>query len=623
MSEPSSKSPHDPEDGRLWIDGLVASFASGIILNLAPPVGGLGGAGVWGLSYYLSRTVRRSLRTGRGQEKPGDGVLHPTRPNAAPAVPGQESKKLEAKMPNRTPPMPDSMTEDVISGNPLVGYELLAEELATGKRIEPLWLKAWAEHGGDEILAEAAYNRERAGALKLEHDHAALEKAREEAVRSKAAQDAARKEAIKRQAELETIRKQREKWVANRNNKQSELVRWAELNREVHRHLPDNATLVKHAETIAEWIRESDTNPGISNYKLLGAQRKLGILLEEHEKQSSMLPTLSQALQQKQVFAVKKGLEAMGSLRFADINLTPFENYVWVRLWRPLIVTFVTLILIIAGIIAFSARSANVEPNGTQNAMNGDPKGTQNAVAAGPIRNSLGMEFVPVPETKVLFCITETTKGQYREYATAVKGVDGQWENPDWGGKPVSFRDDHPVVNVSYEDAERFCAWLSQKEGKQYRLPTDHERSCAVGIGKQEDAAQSPRGKNGNASGYPWGGKFVVNEITGNYADETAENEGSLPYEKIEGYSDGYGTTAPVKSFRANALEIYDLGGNAWEWCGDWYNSDSGYRVLRGGSWFNANSVDCASGCRNYAHPGARDPNRGFRVVLVVAGSGG
>ena len=102
--------------------------------------------------------------------------------------------------------------------------------------------------------------------------------------------------------------------------------------------------------------------------------------------------------------------------------------------------------------------------------------------------NTLGMEFVPVKAAPgILFCRWET---RVKDFEPFCEDTDRAHEGPAF---PQG--DDHPVVNVSYNDAMEFCAWLSEKEGKKYRLPKDHEWSAAVGIAHKEDAGEFPKFK--------------------------------------------------------------------------------------------------------------------------------
>ncbi|MEQ1751899.1 MAG: protein kinase, partial [Prosthecobacter sp.] len=141
--------------------------------------------------------------------------------------------------------------------------------------------------------------------------------------------------------------------------------------------------------------------------------------------------------------------------------------------------------------------------------------------------NSLGMKFVPVKGTDVLFCIHETRYKDYAAYAAEVQGVDAGsgWKNQTADGFTLmENQEDHPVMKVNWDEAQTFCAWLSQKEGKTYRLPTDEEWSIAVGLGRAE---KRPKGttpamlSQKENTEFPWGGDFPpkTKDKVGNYSD--------------------------------------------------------------------------------------------------------
>jgi hypothetical protein len=270
------------------------------------------------------------------------------------------------------------------------------------------------------------------------------------------------------------------------------------------------------------------------------------------------------------------------------------------------------------------ARLAEAEKRRAEEARPG--AGLRAASKESPFVNGLGMRFVPVPGTDVLMSVWETRVRDYAAYAAENPGVDMGWKDVIFGGNAQGS--DHPVVKVSWEDAKAFCAWLTRTEraagrigeGDEYRLPTDHEWSMAVGIGEREDPALSPSEKHGKIEDvYPWGRQWPPPGGAGNYHGE----EGAATLPKIEGYRDEHPFTAPVGSYRVNGLGLYDLGGNVWEWCEDrWSLSWSG-RVLRGGSWGVNAEVFLRSSFRDDVHPTLRHVNYGFRVVVVAVGGGG
>jgi formylglycine-generating enzyme required for sulfatase activity len=257
-------------------------------------------------------------------------------------------------------------------------------------------------------------------------------------------------------------------------------------------------------------------------------------------------------------------------------------------------------------------------------------KGKEQAIV-----NSLGMQFVPVPipdGKPVLMCIWKTRVKDFDAFVSETHydatremhslSHDGKGENnaANWKRPGFDQTELNPVCGINYEDAIAFCAWLSKKESKHYRLPTDHEWSCAVGIGDKEQAGDAPRSKDRKIEGvYPWGTQWPPPKGAGNYAGEECRGQKSLPSNAmvIAGYQDGFIFTSPVGSFDANRLGIFDLGGNLWEWCDDWVNSAHKERVLRGGSWGDDLPACLLSSYRRHETPRERGNIFGFRVVMT------
>jgi len=232
-----------------------------------------------------------------------------------------------------------------------------------------------------------------------------------------------------------------------------------------------------------------------------------------------------------------------------------------------------------------------------------------------PFVNSLGMKFVPVPGTDVLFCIHETRKQDYAAYA---RGDAAAAEKAKEFALKFGAGPNDPLPYATWDDAQAFCAWLSRTEGRTYRLPTDREWSYAVGIGDQEkwNADTTPATVNQVPDQFPWGTGWPPPKGAGNYRDETYNARNSnADGNYIQGYDDGFNTFAPVMSFTPNRLGLYDLGGNAWEWVADWYDASKSKHTLRGADYF-ASDPDRLLSSRRYA-PNPTNPGYGFRVVLV------
>lgn len=211
-----------------------------------------------------------------------------------------------------------------------------------------------------------------------------------------------------------------------------------------------------------------------------------------------------------------------------------------------------------------------------------------------PFVNSLGMRFAPVPGTKLLFCIWDTRVKDYRAF---VQETGVRWQRPDFAQSP-----DDPAVNVSWDNAQAFCKWLSAKEGRSYRLPTDAEWSTAAGL--PPEIGGTPRDKDGKIKGvYPWGNFWPPPVRGGNF--------GSSPIIP----ADPYEKTAPVGRFAENRFGLFDMSGNVWQWCEDGYDESGRRRVLRGGAWNSATEDILLSSFRYYAASNEYGDNIGFRCV--------
>jgi formylglycine-generating enzyme required for sulfatase activity len=239
-----------------------------------------------------------------------------------------------------------------------------------------------------------------------------------------------------------------------------------------------------------------------------------------------------------------------------------------------------------------------------------------------PWTNSLGMKFVPVGQIRI--SVWETRIQDYEAFCAA---TGHRRDPPDFAQGPT-----HPVVKVNWFDAMAFCKWLTEKEHDEnvledrqsYRLPTDLEWSAAAGL--PNEGGTTPESRDGKIRNeFPWGKQWPPPPGVGNYADKSAKRaRGTV----IENYNDGFAQTAPAGSFKANALGIFDLGGNVWEWCAEGYKGDVAgagrdWGVLRGGSWATSNRTELQSSYRNVVDRNERDVIYGFRCVLATQADGG
>lgn len=186
-----------------------------------------------------------------------------------------------------------------------------------------------------------------------------------------------------------------------------------------------------------------------------------------------------------------------------------------------------------------------------------------------------------------------------------VEGAD--WRHPEGPDSDIAGRGDHPVIHVSWHDAVAFAAWSGT------RLPTEAEWEMAARGGRRGQV-------------FPWGderepdGQHLMNVFQGHFPD-------------ADSAADGFAGTAPVGSYPPNDLGLYDMTGNVWEWCADWFDAAyyrrssrrdptgpaaGTHRVMRGGSYLCHESY-----CRRYRvaarsanTPDSSTGNLGFRVAV-------
>lgn len=216
-------------------------------------------------------------------------------------------------------------------------------------------------------------------------------------------------------------------------------------------------------------------------------------------------------------------------------------------------------------------------------------------------------------------------------YNADARGFEYNSSNYSWRDPGYPQGDNHPVVNVNWHDAQAFCAWLSKKEGRTYRLPTEAEWEYAgrAGTTARFIAGDTPMDLEPIAN--------VGDRALASKWDTTTVRRYGLDPKVItfQTWDDGFAFTAPVGSIKPNASGLYDMLGNVGEFCNDWYLREY-YRespgvnpkgplepkdghVVRGGTFLNGPSlvratsrVECQDSYRNYVI--------GFRVLLEVEG---
>ena len=239
------------------------------------------------------------------------------------------------------------------------------------------------------------------------------------------------------------------------------------------------------------------------------------------------------------------------------------------------------------------------------------------------ITNSIGMEFVLIPGGTFKMGSPQDEPNRRQNeiehqvtirqpfYMQATEVTVKQWRAIM--GKRFFFKkkgtDHMPVVQVSWQDCIDFIKKLNALNEGVYRLPTEAEWEYAC--------------RAGTTSAYAWGKAIDCNNAM--YGNNTLKTDVCVNYVKSKGLP--IDQPAPAKSYKPNAWGLYDMEGNVWEWCQDWYGpyskdavvdprgpSSGSDRVRRGGSWYGT-GTRCRCANRNLSNPANRYQTTGFRLV--------
>ena len=260
------------------------------------------------------------------------------------------------------------------------------------------------------------------------------------------------------------------------------------------------------------------------------------------------------------------------------------------------------------------------------------------ASATKPWTNSLGMKFVVVPDTEVLFSVWTTRVRDFQAFVNATghdatrglvtnllettsEDASGDWRHPGFEQTPAS-----PVCGINWDDAQAFCRWLTAAEMKDgrlerdlaYRLPSDWEWSVAVGLRPEQDPEPPASDASPINAIYPWGSQWPPPEFSGNFGGDDPSLAGLQPAEGrlAAGMRDRHLHAAPVGSFAPNKYGLFDMAGNVYQWCANSYQVPNVAQVLRGSSWRTVRAADLRSASRRHVFRTVRIWDAGFRCVL-------
>lgn len=171
---------------------------------------------------------------------------------------------------------------------------------------------------------------------------------------------------------------------------------------------------------------------------------------------------------------------------------------------------------------------------------------------------------------------------------------------PDYNWRQPGFvqDEDHPVTSISWHDAKAFCDWLTEQTGQRVRLPSEAEWEYAA--------------RAGSTTKYWWGPDPEGAQRRENVMDQSVK--AIFPGRNTASWDDGFAHTAPVASFEANPLGLYDMFGNVWEWTADDLDGDASAKVFRGAGYDSWPPKSASGRSGNIATIGSN--LRGFRVVV-------
>lgn len=236
-------------------------------------------------------------------------------------------------------------------------------------------------------------------------------------------------------------------------------------------------------------------------------------------------------------------------------------------------------------------------------------------------RNSIGMVLQKIPAGRFTMGAPRAESLQRRDETprevtitrpflmATTEVTQAQWQavmpTAPWRGRrSVREGNDYPATYITWDQATAFCHALSQREQRTYRLPTEAEWEFACRGGETRQSAYGFGNAASRLSQHAWFGENTV-EIGNAWAHQVAQK-------------------------RPNGLGLYDMHGNCWEWCGDWYAvpttqtstdpvgpQEGGRRLMKGGSWHGSAHL-CRCACRFGRAPHVPSSDVGFRVVLEI-----